>query len=367
MERIIIAGHGSHRKDDSNIEQIAELLHNIIHPGCGDDCVKAAYLQFLKPDIMETLTACVKEGAKKIIVHPYFLSSGTHVSTNIPEIIKEVKAQYPDITFVYTKPLGIHKKMAEVVRERIAAASGLGPEEIENKIHVIGIGFRPLEQKASRVLLGSDVVLSNGRLLDVFKGYAEYEDVKEKIVVHPTVYEMLDYIDDNYTEKTISLLAAGDPMFFGIGRLIIERFGMDEAEIYPDLSSVQVAFSRVKKTENNALMISLHGGPDPSKRRKPKYEIIEIPRLLAGHGKVGVLTDRENNPSKIAEELMKPSAVGCQLSAVTMYVCEKIGYNDEKIIQGAPETIAGMSFAYPNVVILVSAEEASAQGIEDVS
>ena len=133
MERIIIAGHGSPKKDANNIEQIAGLLHNIIHPGCGDDCVKVAYLQFVKPDIMETLTACVKEGADKVIIHPYFLSNGMHVSTDIPEIIKEAQGMYPDVKFIYTEPLGIHNKMAEVVRERIEAASGMRPEEIEKK------------------------------------------------------------------------------------------------------------------------------------------------------------------------------------------------------------------------------------------
>lgn len=133
MERIIIAGHGSPKKDANNIEQIAGLLHNIIHPGCADDCVRTAYLQFVNPGIMETLTTCVEEGAKKIVIHPYFLSNGMHVSSDIPQIIKEAEEKYPAVKFIYTEPLGIHNKMAEVVKERIEAASGFRPEEIEKK------------------------------------------------------------------------------------------------------------------------------------------------------------------------------------------------------------------------------------------
>jgi len=49
-----------------------------------------------------------------------------------------------------------------------------------NKINVIGIGFRPLEKKASEILIASDVVLTNKGLLEAFKDYAEYEDVKER-------------------------------------------------------------------------------------------------------------------------------------------------------------------------------------------
>ncbi len=133
MERIIIAGHGSPKQDANNLENVAHLLHEMLHPGCTEDCVRVAYLQFVKPDITETLDACVKEGAKKVVIHPYFLSSGMHVTSDIPEIIGEAKKKYPDVEFIYTEPLGIHKKMAEVVVERIGAASGIRPEEIEDK------------------------------------------------------------------------------------------------------------------------------------------------------------------------------------------------------------------------------------------
>jgi precorrin-8X/cobalt-precorrin-8 methylmutase len=133
MEKIIIAGHGSPKKDANNIEQVAGLLHGKIHPGCGGDCVRVAYLQFAKPDIMQAITDCVKDGAKKIIIHPYFLSSGMHVTTDIPGIIKEARGKYDGVEFIYTEPLGIHSKMAEVVLERISASTGLKPDEIEKR------------------------------------------------------------------------------------------------------------------------------------------------------------------------------------------------------------------------------------------
>ena len=225
-----------------------------------------------------------------------------------------------------------------------------------NKINIIGIGFRPLEKKARDILLGSDVVLTNKSLHDVFKRYDEYESVRDKIIVHDTVYEMLDYIADNFRDKKIALIAAGDPMFFGIGRLVIDRFGQEAAEVFPDLSSVQVAFSRVKVTLNNALLISLHGGPDPKKRRKRKYDLAELPYLLKRHDKIAVLTDRDNGPDKIAKEICGTD--------VQIYVCEKIGYDDEKIIKGTPEEIAAMSFEYPNVVIIKSGEARKRESAE---
>lgn len=133
MEKIIIAGHGSPKKEANNIEQVARLLHGMVHPGCSGDCVRVAYLQFAEPDIMQAITDCVKDGAKKIIIHPYFLSSGMHVTADIPGIIGEARGKYSGVEFIYTEPLGIHNKMAEVVLERIIASTGLKPAEIEDR------------------------------------------------------------------------------------------------------------------------------------------------------------------------------------------------------------------------------------------
>lgn len=133
MELILLAGHGSPRQEANNLEHIARFLHNKIHPECGNNCVRAAYLQFAKPNITDALKECVMDGAKRIIVHPYFLSSGMHVIKDIPEIINKAKDMYPDVEFVYTEPLGIHDKMAQVVLDRIHSASGLKPEKIEKR------------------------------------------------------------------------------------------------------------------------------------------------------------------------------------------------------------------------------------------
>ncbi|HDH04341.1 MAG TPA: precorrin-6y C5,15-methyltransferase (decarboxylating) subunit CbiE [Nitrospirae bacterium] len=233
-----------------------------------------------------------------------------------------------------------------------------------NKLNVIGIGYRPLDKRARDVVLNSDVVLANSRLLEVFQTYREYEDVKDRIIVHNSVYETLDYIVDNYRGKKISLLAAGDPMFFGIGRLVVEKLGRGAVEVYPDLSSIQAAFSRIRETSNNALLISLHHGPDPAKRRKPEYEISDLPGLLKKHDKIAILTDRINNPTEIAKEILKPSALSSRFSALNMYICEKIGYPDEKITEGTLQEISGQSFEHPNVVVLVQNTELGTRNSE---
>ena len=133
MESIILIGHGSPKKDANNLETMGRLLHSMIHPDCSKGCVRVAYLQFAKPELPDTIKESVRNGAKKIIIHPYFLISGMHVTKDIPEMIKKAKKMYPDVEFVYTEPLGIHEKLVQVIAERIKTAGALMPAEIEKK------------------------------------------------------------------------------------------------------------------------------------------------------------------------------------------------------------------------------------------
>lgn len=134
MENIILIGHGSPKKEANNIELMGRLLHNTMHPGCSNGCVHIAYMKYADPDIPEAIRSCVARGAKRVIIHPYFLSSGQHVTEDIPEMIKEAEGLYPGVEFIYTEPLGMHEKMVHVVMERISTAGGvLLPEDIERK------------------------------------------------------------------------------------------------------------------------------------------------------------------------------------------------------------------------------------------
>lgn len=230
-----------------------------------------------------------------------------------------------------------------------------------NKLYVIGIGYKPLISKAREIIRRADKILASVRLLEVFKNYDEYEEAKDRILVFNNIEDTLDFISDNSKSLKIVLLSSGDPMFFGIGRKAVNKFGKDAVEILPDLSSIQMAFAKIKEPWDNAFLMSLHGGPDPKKRRRLEHEINEIPSLLLEHSKIAILTDKENNPSAIANEIIMSSALGSQLSALSIFVCERLGYPDEKIISGTPEEIAGKSFSQPNVVIVIKTEDRSHQ------
>jgi precorrin-6Y C5,15-methyltransferase (decarboxylating) len=258
---------------------------------------------------------------------------------------------------------------------------------MSNKLYVIGIGYKPLDKKAQEIISRAGVILASNRLFEIFKGYDEFEAIKDKVKVINNVNETIEFIRAEVRKcgsaelknfrtselpgfRAIVLLASGDPMFFGIGRRAVKEFGRDMVEILPDLSSVQIAFSRIKEPWDDAFLMSLHGGPDPEKRRRLPYTINDIPSLLQRHNKVAILTDRENNPSAIADVVARSKATKqskdfeiaspmARNDSIRLFVCERLGYQDEKITEGSPEEIAGMTFSEPNVVILKNEKTSS--------
>jgi precorrin-8X/cobalt-precorrin-8 methylmutase len=90
-------------------------------------------MQHARPDFPEVVAELAALGAAGIVVHPYFLSSGQHVTTDVPRMMEEAAAAYPGIKFIYTEPLGTHEKLVDVAVERIREALRTDPLEIERR------------------------------------------------------------------------------------------------------------------------------------------------------------------------------------------------------------------------------------------
>jgi precorrin-6Y C5,15-methyltransferase (decarboxylating) len=231
------------------------------------------------------------------------------------------------------------------------------------RIYVAGIGYKPFDEKTREIILRSEIILASERLCEIFERYEEFGAVKGRVEVINNVDDTMNVIrarvkppgqgTPNAGQAAIVLLASGDPMFCGIGRRTVEEFGKDMVEFLPDLSSIQVAFAKIKEPWDDAFLMSLHHGPDAQVRRALKYGPGDIPSLLKEHGKVAVLTDAENNPVRIADEILRSSALIHERSSLRMYVCARLGYPDEKITEGSAEDIVAMEFPEPNVVILL--------------
>ncbi|MFM7086452.1 MAG: precorrin-6y C5,15-methyltransferase (decarboxylating) subunit CbiE [Cyanobium sp.] len=121
------------------------------------------------------------------------------------------------------------------------------------------------------------------------------------------------------------LLASGDPLWYGIGRLLLQRFPAEQLRFHPAPSSLQLAFARIGRPWQDAGWISLHGRePEPLAAR-----LQQRPAALA------VLTD----PCRggVAEVRSLLAASGLE-AAYALWLCERLGHPDERVQRLAPRT-----------------------------
>jgi sirohydrochlorin ferrochelatase len=113
---IIIVDHGS-RRAESN-----EMLLAATRRFCevaDYEIVEPAHMELAQPDVASAFDACVKRGARRIVVFPYFLSPGRHWKHDIPELVESAAGRHPGVTWAVTAPFGLHDGMMNVILERI--------------------------------------------------------------------------------------------------------------------------------------------------------------------------------------------------------------------------------------------------------
>ncbi len=118
---ILLIGHGSPRPEaKSAFCAIAELMR----AADDNELVEIAFLSCGEPLIAGGIDRCVAQGARRIVLCPYFLFAGKHVSHDLPAAMTVAGQRYPEVELLLAEPLGVHVKLAEVACERIAEALG---------------------------------------------------------------------------------------------------------------------------------------------------------------------------------------------------------------------------------------------------
>lgn len=115
---IVIVDHGSSRAESNEmlehfVEQFAESMHYTI--------VEPAHMELAEPSIATAFGRCVRRGAKRIVVCPYFLLPGKHWKKDIPELTAKAAAEHPGagVEYLVTAPIGLHPMMHGVIQSRI--------------------------------------------------------------------------------------------------------------------------------------------------------------------------------------------------------------------------------------------------------
>lgn len=114
MKCLLIIAHGS-RKQTSN-DEVRVLTERIADKTTQQyDKVRCAFLELALPSMPDTIDQCITEGAREIIILPYFLAAGRHVVKDIPEQVTTVKQFNPDIKIYIAPHLGSMSEIADLM------------------------------------------------------------------------------------------------------------------------------------------------------------------------------------------------------------------------------------------------------------
>jgi sirohydrochlorin ferrochelatase len=115
---IVIVDHGSRREESNQLlEQIAALFAQRFAEKY--DIVEPAHMEIAEPSIAAAYDRCVKRGATRVIVCPFFLGPGKHWTSDIPRLAAEAAQQHPHTTYHVTHPLGIDDLILDLLEKRI--------------------------------------------------------------------------------------------------------------------------------------------------------------------------------------------------------------------------------------------------------
>ncbi len=204
-------------------------------------------------------------------------------------------------------------------------------------LFLLGVAGDTLPPEARSILDSCGVVVAAERHQKLV------DDDKAALVAISPLGLTMESIAHSLRLGNVAVLASGDPLFFGIGKMLLKKFGNEVVQVVPALSSIQLGFARFGVWWDDAVLLSIHG------RKK------DVLTLLLPHDKVGLLTDGIHSPDVICRILLDAfEAVGDERIAHSyqVMVAENIGCEEEKLTRGSLAEIASLDFSPLNVMIL---------------
>ena len=86
--------------------------------------IESAHMELAEPTLGQAVGKCVQAGASRIVVVPYFLAMGNHMTRDVPELVEEARAEHSGIEISLAEPLGLDERMINIVLDRAKAALG---------------------------------------------------------------------------------------------------------------------------------------------------------------------------------------------------------------------------------------------------
>jgi sirohydrochlorin ferrochelatase len=118
---VILVDHGSRLAESNDLlvavaDAYRQRLRGLV--------VEPAHMELAEPSIAAAFDRCVEQGARRVVVLPYFLAPGRHWTEDIPRLAAEAAAGFPGVEFTVAEPLGLHPLMLEILDQRVSDACG---------------------------------------------------------------------------------------------------------------------------------------------------------------------------------------------------------------------------------------------------
>lgn len=115
---VVLLGRGGSDPDaNSDLYKINRLLWEKTNY----KLVEPAFMGVTDPLIKEGVERCIKLGAKKIVVLPYFLFTGILIK-RLEGLISDFELEYPGVEFKLAGYFGFHKRLKTIIKDRIEEA-----------------------------------------------------------------------------------------------------------------------------------------------------------------------------------------------------------------------------------------------------
>ncbi len=211
---------------------------------------------------------------------------------------------------------------------------------MENKIFIIGIGpgsSEYLTKKAIDTVKASDYTVGSTRAIDLF------EDVNNKIAfnVGDLLEKLEKGVDLAIKGNAVSILSTGDPGFSGVLNTVLriandKNFPKENIEVIPGISSLQLAAARNYIQWDNANIMTFHG-------RENIDDILEV----INNGKPTIAL-----PSRKVRDMAQFLLDNGVDENRKVVVCERLSYDDEKIVASTLKDIANSEFTYMCIMVI---------------
>jgi cobalt-precorrin-7 (C5)-methyltransferase len=209
---------------------------------------------------------------------------------------------------------------------------------VKKKIIIVGCGPGAesyITSAAREAAQKADVLIVSRRLQELFPEIVA-ERIDSGIDIDGTIDTMAVRRDAGLQ---VVLLATGDPGIASLAQPVIRRFGRENCEVIPGISSVQVAFARLGLDWMDVRIITAH-------THDPEVTAAD----LEDAGKIAILGGREGS-------LLWAAGLIPQLSGGRrVFLCEELTMPDEKIREVRPGELTDRPVS-SRAIILVIREE----------